>query len=1207
MKIKIVKAVVVLCMMAVVGSGIVWGAAGDLVWKYKMDNRVEFSTPAIDNDGTIYIATMMEFDNNQAGGYLYAIYSDGTLKWRYWFDYGIRWSSPAINFDGTIYIGCQDQNLYALNPDGSLKWKYHTSGSIDSSPAIGNDGSVYIANSSGDIYSISKNGGLNWKYQTGDFIHHPSPVIDNDGNIYIGTGDPWSANSGGNIYALNKDGTLLWKYDTEGGVGSSAPSIGSDGTILVGAADRYLYALNKDGSLKWKYLSGWSIQATPVIDANGTIYVSSSNTYALDSDGTLKWKSSQGGTSNSPVLGSDGSIYILRGNNDLYCYSSNGTVKFEEEIDEDVIFMSSPVIDDNGYLYFGGEDGYLYAIDTGTNAGLADSPWPKFQCNNKNTGRKSEMYFAEIPGGTVDGEYVEPFQMGITEVTNQQYADFLNEALAEGKIRVDGNIVYGKEGIFTQQILVNLNDTYIYYHVGDSYDLTRHTFFNKIEFDSNRFIVKSDYENWPAIVHWFGACAYTYANGYNLPSFNQLKIANQGGMNYQYGTNNGLISIDNANFNDNIGHYVGVGSYPPNPFGLYDLAGNASEHADNVDNRYGGDFFSSSTECKIDHHFKTGDHAGFRVVSLPVSPQIIFPNGGEIFTSGNTLDIMWKYKNESISIEYSTNNGIYWSTIDTDIAGELGIYYWKIPQAESDQCLIKITDSSNESISSISESTFKIIPNTEYRIHDIPIVALTENSFSMGSTEHGPIHSVSLNALQISRYEITQKQYLSIMGSNPSQNTSSEDLPVTHVSWYSAVQFCNKLSEIAGFDPCYNESTWECNFDKNGFRLPTEAEWEYACGAGDYGNNGIGEDNFSDYAWFEETSIGVIHAVGQKKPNHWNLYDMHGNVAEWCTDWFEENYSVNNSEFNPVGPDTGTSKVRRGGAINEYSRYLLSYFRHDNPPDWQMNNNGFRIVRRDSRAIQGKILNNGSPLSAVNIHITGAITDTTVTTDDTGTYTLAGWLGGEYTVTPRKVGYTFSPDSTTVSIDFEDVTVDEFQAELDPRYVMEHGIPFAKIPAGSFMMGSEESALEFENLVHEVTLDGFFIGATEVTQEQYLDIIGENISRYTDNVNNPVDKANWYESVQFCNKLSELLGLEKCYNESTWECDITKNGYRLPTEAEWEYACRAGTSTKYYNGSTESDLDKIAWYKDNCNNSPQPVGLKSPNSWNLYDIYGNVW
>ena len=168
------------------------------------------------------------------------------------------------------------------------------------------------------------------------------------------------------------------------------------------------------------------------------------------------------------------------------------------------------------------------------------------------------------------------------------------------------------------------------------------------------------------------------------------------------------------------------------------------------------------------------------------------------------------------------------------------------------------------------------------------------------------------------------------------------------------------------------------------------------------------------------------------------------------------------------------------------------------------------------------------------------------------------------------------------------------------------GIKMISIPAGTFQMGSNFGEAD-EKPVHRVEVDSFEISETEITQGQYKTIMNINPSYFAGNDNLPVERVSWYDAVKFCNKLSDMIGYEPCYNEITWECDLTKNGFRLPFEVEWEYACRAGTKTKYYTGDSVDDLNRAGWYKDNSDFQSKPLRLKVPNAFGLYDMHGNVY
>jgi formylglycine-generating enzyme required for sulfatase activity len=172
------------------------------------------------------------------------------------------------------------------------------------------------------------------------------------------------------------------------------------------------------------------------------------------------------------------------------------------------------------------------------------------------------------------------------------------------------------------------------------------------------------------------------------------------------------------------------------------------------------------------------------------------------------------------------------------------------------------------------------------------------------------------------------------------------------------------------------------------------------------------------------------------------------------------------------------------------------------------------------------------------------------------------------------------------------------------------GIVMVEIPAGSFTMGSpaNEKGRNINEEQYNVEFSQpFYVSKTEVTQTQWQEVMGDNPSHYIGE-NRPVDEVSWYDCIRFCNLLSQQDDLEPVYTirgtDVTW--NRSKRGYRLPTEAEWEYACRAGTTTRFHSGNTESDLNCVGWYFSNSSGVTHPVSKKMPNNWGLYDMHGNV-
>jgi formylglycine-generating enzyme required for sulfatase activity len=150
-------------------------------------------------------------------------------------------------------------------------------------------------------------------------------------------------------------------------------------------------------------------------------------------------------------------------------------------------------------------------------------------------------------------------------------------------------------------------------------------------------------------------------------------------------------------------------------------------------------------------------------------------------------------------------------------------------------------------------------------------------------------------------------------------------------------------------------------------------------------------------------------------------------------------------------------------------------------------------------------------------------------------------------------------------------------------------LEMVSLPAGKFTMGSSES--NYEKPPHQVKVNSFAIGKYPITQAQYQAVMGNNPSHFKNNPQNPVENVSWNDAQAFCEKLSQITG----------------KTYRLPTEAEWEYACRAGTTTRYYFGDNDNQLGNYAWYDGNSGGKTHPVGQKKPNGWGLYDMSGNVW
>jgi formylglycine-generating enzyme required for sulfatase activity len=221
------------------------------------------------------------------------------------------------------------------------------------------------------------------------------------------------------------------------------------------------------------------------------------------------------------------------------------------------------------------------------------------------------------------------------------------------------------------------------------------------------------------------------------------------------------------------------------------------------------------------------------------------------------------------------------------------------------------------------------------------------DTFGDGQSWEKPVHAVTVSSFVIAKYLVTQKDWRDVMGTDPS-HFKGDDLPVESVSWYDAVRYCNTLSAKNGLEPCYtiNGTNVTCDFSKRGFRLPTEAEWEYAGKGGrqSRGTEYAGSNSVDEVAWYSGNSGGTTHPVGQKQANELGLYDMSGNVLEWCSDWYG-NYGPSAQE-DPRGVDSGTVRVLRGGCWGYPPSLVRAAYRLHVEPGFSDSAVGFRVVRR---------------------------------------------------------------------------------------------------------------------------------------------------------------------------------------------------------------------------------------------------------------------
>jgi len=447
------------------------------------------------------------------------------------------------------------------------------------------------------------------------------------------------------------------------------------------------------------------------------------------------------------------------------------------------------------------------------------------------------------------------------------------------------------------------------------------------------------------------------------------------------------------------------------------------------------------------------------------------------------------------------------------------------------------------------------------------LALIPASEFLMGDVANpanptAPPHRVRITKpYRIGVHEVTAGQYARVTGVNPSEYQKGPEYPVEHVYWHEAVAFCQKLSALPEEQKAGRR-----------YRLPTEAEWEFACRAGTTTPFSFGETLTPDQANFNDGKNRKTVPVGGYPANAFGLHDMHGNVWEWVNDWWDGGYYRTSPEADPAGPATGTRHSVRGGSfwwsLNE--PWVKSWARKGEAVTWVCGDLGFRVV---------------------------------------------------CDIDPPSV----TPPPVVAAADVQARELQKQWADKLKRPVIETnsiGMKLALIPPGKFWMGSppNEPGRDWDEARHEVTITKpYYLGVYEVTVGQFKKFVAETgyktdlqkgtgvgqpmnamhaqraIFSQTDD--EPIVHVSWNDARAFCEWLTvrDWLGMRR------------GRKYMLPTEAQWEHACRAGTDTAFFFGSDEKELGQYAWYSANAEQETHRVGEKRPNPWGLHDVHGNVF
>ncbi|MCQ2314131.1 MAG: SUMF1/EgtB/PvdO family nonheme iron enzyme [Bacteroidales bacterium] len=563
----------------------------------------------------------------------------------------------------------------------------------------------------------------------------------------------------------------------------------------------------------------------------------------------------QNNLSNIDVQQQDTVIYVsydLQHKSDIYLYVSLNNGKT-------FLGPMNYVSGDVGYNVHSGEKKvvFWYAV---SEMGYFSNSNVKFKIVAKSS-KDGYLNKADLQYVKVDGE--KPFEIGMTEVTVYQYAQFVENTGYNTTAELSGYSYVWNGSSWEKKPGVNWNTD----NNGKIISITD---------SQSKPVTNLSYKDVVAFCEWAGC---------RLPSVEEWTIAAKGGESTIYSGSNKAHDVA-WNYNNAGGKTRNVASKKANAFGIYDMCGNVAEWtSDKTGNEYvfcGGSCYSGTDNCTVDsksHSVATGSNSlvGFRVVKAS-SKDMALP---------------------VIMIEENRNDE---------------------PSFTEQKSFIS---QSGENTFTVNGVTFEMI-------------AVEGGTFTMGATseqeddafdDEKPTHSVTLGDYYIGKFEVTQELWEAVMGSNPSYFKGSK-LPVESVSWDDCQEFITKLNNLTGAN----------------FRLPTEAEWEYAARGGNK-NGGCkysGSNNINAVAWYWGFSSYETHTVGTKSPNELGIYDMSGNVLEWCQDRYG-NYG-SDSQTDQQGPSLGSYRVLRGGSWRTLDRYCRVSSRDSNTPDSRGYYYGFRLV-----------------------------------------------------------------------------------------------------------------------------------------------------------------------------------------------------------------------------------------------------------------------
>jgi formylglycine-generating enzyme required for sulfatase activity/outer membrane protein assembly factor BamB len=801
----------------------------------------------------------------------------GDLKWEFQTEGAVR-SAPALGLDGTVYFGSvknqEEGILYALDgATGSNKWQFNwksialggvfPGATVGMSPVVGEDGTVYFAYGY-EVVDIAPpmgtyrpcevlgafegaSGKVKWRsYLYGGF---GQLALGADQTIFMGT-TGYHNFIGYGFSALNGNtGQYKWGFNVSGF--SHAPVIGRDATVYVGNGDDTAPALlaleSATGNTKWKFPIG---VASPAIGPDGTLYGGGDAIfYALEgATGQKRWESPLL-VDLPPVIGIDGTVYVGSAGKLIALNGVTGLKVWETALEGQG--SSSPLVGADGTLYVSRKEGKVLSLDGQTGAVTGEFITGGSITYSPTMGRDGTLYV-----GTTNGHLYAFAARSVGGLANSSWPKERGNAQNTGRVNPEALLDY--QWYFNGQALPGETQATLHRATIGTNPAGRYSIMvshSSGTVTSNAFFTLDSVSTSPSPL-----------NGVTLFEFEAVPVA------FAVQASSGL-PLTYTWMKDGVA-----------------LPGKS------------GPTWTLS-------HVKAGDAGDYAVV--------ISAGGFAV-----RLDLE-SFKVDGAAMKLSSAQALGDGVFEVTWEGKVGVAYPLLVSSDLVQWSILTNVISAGERSRVLDLEAPRYPQRFYRVAtffkpvtNMALVYIKPGTFLMGSpsteqdrsVNEGPQTQVTLTkGFWMGKYEVTQSEYLAVMGSNPSAIKRDPNCPVETVTWFNATNYCARLTQRergAGRIPTNSV-----------YRLPTEAEWEYACRAGTSTRFSYGDDprytNLKNYAWYYDISGHTTHPVGQKLPNPWGLYDMHGNVWEWCQDWYGTYRG--GAAVDPQGPASGADRVIRGG------------------------------------------------------------------------------------------------------------------------------------------------------------------------------------------------------------------------------------------------------------------------------------------------------